>query len=51
MTRDEIDELVDRLSSDIASCSNYGPWRRHGIVIIGVMLGITVFIRSTNYGR
>jgi len=44
MTRDEIDELVDRLSSDIASCSNYGPWRRHGIVIIGVMLGITVFM-------
>jgi hypothetical protein len=44
MTRDEIDELADRLSSDIASCSNYGPWTRHGIVIIGVMLGITVFM-------
>jgi hypothetical protein len=44
MIRDETDELVDRLSDDIALCSKYGPWTLRGIVIIGVMLGVMVFL-------
>jgi hypothetical protein len=44
MTRDEIDDLVDRLSDDVGLDFRYGFWARHGIVIIGGAAGILTFM-------
>jgi len=44
MAPDEIDELVEGLSSDIKADFRYGPWVRHGIVIIGGVFGVLTFV-------